>query len=166
MSMSLKDVFELIQLCIQAKPQVTNRDMRSMLTQVFSRTLKAHTVFTGDVSEAAVTAIEEMQGVYQGHKVVREHHLKSKTSITKMIAEMRKTDNWNFEAFERRIVELSSINITTVSENYLLARSGATYETLGIKLIHWENLSADVKRLIRKSLLRADIANRAEWNID
>lgn len=47
MSMMLKDVFDLIQLCINAKPQVTNRDMRGMVTHLFPRTLNAHTMFTG-----------------------------------------------------------------------------------------------------------------------
>jgi hypothetical protein len=163
MSMTLKDVFDLIQLCIKAKPQVTNRDMRGMVTHLFPRTLNAHTMFTGKISEAAVAAIEEMQGVYQGHKVVREHHYKIQTSITKLIGHMRETSQWDFDTFEERIKELSSVNITTTAENNALRCNGMSYESLGIKLVDWKDLSADVRRLIRKSLLRSDIANRSEW---
>ncbi|MFA1240977.1 hypothetical protein ACCC84_21955 [Serratia odorifera] len=166
MSMTLKDVFELIQLCIQAKPQVTDCDMRSMITHLFPRTLKPYTEFTGKVSEDAIAVIEEMQGNYQGHKVIREHPHKIQTSITQLIKQMRETDDWNFDAFETQIRKLSVVHITTTDENTKLRRKGASYESLGIKLIPWVELNADVRRLIRKKLLRSDIANRAEWLID
>ena len=163
---TLKDVFELIQVCIEAKPQVSDRAMRSMITHVFSSTLKPYTVFTGNVSAAAVRAIEEMNGIYQGHKVVREHPERIQANITQLIGQMRYTDNWDFEKFEEKVEQLSNVNITTFKENSALRKKGASYENLGIKLIPWEELSIDVRRIIRKSLLTSVVSNRAEWPVD
>ncbi|HBH6890677.1 hypothetical protein QO199_24530 [Serratia bockelmannii] len=164
--MTLKDVFDLIQVCIKNKPHVTDREMRSMFTHVFSSTLKPYTVFTGFVSESAVKAIEEMKGKYQGHKVVREHPEKFQTKITQLIKEMRETRNWNFEKFEEKVKALAYVNITTAKENSALSKKDASYESLGIQLVHWKSLNVDVRRIIRQSLLRADIANRGDWPID
>ena len=163
---TLKDVFELIQICIKNKPHVTDREMRSMITHVFSSTLKPYTVFTGFVSEAAVQAIEEMKGVYQGHQVVREHPERIQTKITQMIKEMRQTNYWDFEEFEERVRGLAFVNITTFKENSELRKKDASYESLGIRLVPWESLSVDVRRIVRESLLRPDIANRGDWLID
>lgn len=164
--MTLRDVFDLIQVCIQLKPQVTNRDMRGMVTHLFPRTLHSCTRFSGMVSESAITAIESMDGIYQGHRVVREHHHKIQTQITQLIGQMCETGDWNFEHFEASISEWSSVNITTTEENSILRRNGATYENLGIKLVHWDALSPAVRKLIRKSLLRSDIGNRHDWSVE
>lgn len=164
--MTLRDVFDLIQVCIQLKPQVTNRDMRGMVTHLFPRTLHSCTRFTGNVSVAAVAAIESMDGVYQGHRVVREHHHKIQTQITQLIGQMRESGHWDYDHFEASISEWSSVNITTTEENSRLRRNGATYENLGITLIHWDTLSPGVRRVIKKSLLRADIGNRHDWRVD
>jgi hypothetical protein len=164
--MTLKDVFDLIQACIQLKPQVTNRDMRGMVTHLFPRTLHSCTRFSGMVSESAVAVIESMEGIYQGHRVVREHHHKIQTQITQLIGQMRETSDWNFERFEASVVEWSSVNITTTEENSRLRRNGATYENLGIRLVHWDSLTPVVRKLIRKSLLRSDIGNRHDWSVE
>jgi hypothetical protein len=164
--MNLRDVFDLIQMCIQLKPQVTNRDMRGMVTHLFQRTLNSSTHFTGMVSESAIVAIEKMEGTYLGHTVVREHHHKIQTQITQLIGQMRESGDWNFDVFEASIMEWSSINITTAEENSRLRRIGTTYESLGIALVHWDKLSSPVRKLIRKYLLRHDIANRHDWNVD
>jgi len=50
--MTLRDVFDLIQVCIQLKPQVTNRDMRGMVTHLFPRTFHSCTRFSGMVFES------------------------------------------------------------------------------------------------------------------
>lgn len=165
MSVTLKDIFELIQVCIKVKPQVTNRDMRCLVTRVFSQVLKPYTNFTGYVSENAVVAIKEMNGIYQKHKVIREHHEKIHKSITSLIKDMRETNQWNYPLFEKKIIEFSSINITTTSENEQLITKNSTYQTVGIKLIHWNDLDSGVKIIIRNHLLRSDIANRSKWVI-
>ncbi|MGG4607506.1 hypothetical protein [Providencia sp. Me31A] len=163
MSITLKDIFELIQICIKAKPQVTNRDLRCLVTKVFNRVLKNYTTFTGYVSENAITAIKEMNGIYQKHKIVREHHKKIHRSITELIKNMRETNQWDYHLFEKKIIELSSVNITTVKENQQLIAQGSTYQSVGIKLIHWNMLDLNVKIIIHDHLLRSDIINRSDW---
>ncbi|EMT6578315.1 hypothetical protein WMR74_004403 [Providencia rettgeri] len=163
MSITLKDVFELIQICADTKPQVTNRDLRCLVTKVFNRVLKNHTTFTGYVSENAVAAIKEMNGIYQKNKVVREHHQKIHKSITALIGNMRETNQWNYHLFEKKIIEFSSVNITTTIENEQLIAKNSTYQSVGIKLVHWHELDLVVKIIIYEHLLRSDIANRSDW---
>lgn len=70
-----------------------------------------------------MAAVIGMQGVYQGHKVVREHHHKIQTNITKLIGEMCDTNQWDFDRFEAHIKTLASVHITTTAENSALRRT-------------------------------------------
>lgn len=164
--MTLRDVFELIQVCIQLKPQVTDTDMRGMVTHLFPRTLHPYTRFTGVVSESAAQALENMKGSYQGHRVIREHPHRIQAQLTQLVKRMRETGEWNFELFEESIKNWSAINITTTKENSMLRKKGATYESLGITLVHWDTLSPDVRHLIKKSILCKGIVNRHDWSMD
>ena len=163
MSITLKYILELMQICSNSKPQVTNRDLRCLVTKVFNRVLKKHTTFTGYVSENAVAEIKEMNSIFQKNKVVREYHEKIHKSITALIGGMRGINQWDYHLFENKTIKFSSVNITTVLENEQLITKDSTYQFVGIKLIYWDELGLEVKIIIYNHLLRSDITNRSDW---
>ena len=160
--MNLKDVFELMKLCKEAKPQMTSRQIRTLLTHTFPEVLNEYTIFTGKVSQAAIEEVQSMAGVYRGHRVVREHPNRIQRELTTFFDSIQ---IWDYETFEDKVRFLSEINITSSSENSKLNAKDASYESLGIELIPWDKIESDVRSILKKYVLTSKVKNRHNFNI-
>lgn len=159
--MNLKDVFELMKLCKEAKPQMTSRQIRTILTHTFPEVLNEYTMFTGYVSHAAIEEVKSMAGVYRGYRVVREHPYRIQRGLTAFFDTIQE---WDYETFEDKVKFLSEINITSSSENSKLNAKHASYESLAIELIHWDNIDSDVRHMLKKHVLTSKVKNRYDFS--
>lgn len=157
-SENLYIAFDLMVYAAKNHPQLTDRQLRNAFTHWLPESLIPYNMFTGMVSEKAVAELVAMKGKFKKDTLVREHREKQQKMLTAFIGDMRKSGEWDFHRLEARVRSLGPVNITTKKENSDLSKKDATYENLGIRLIRWESLTAEVRNLILKNLMRG-IAN-------
>lgn len=156
--MNLKTVFDVMAFA-QANG-FTPTATRGILTHANARLLKPYTVFSGNVTAAAIEAARTMRGEYVGHTLIVEHPEKMQRGLTDWIRENVLND---YDAFEREVRHLSTVNIATRLENAALSQKGATYESLGITLVVWADIPADVQRLLYVHCVGKRCGNHAEF---
>jgi hypothetical protein len=61
-------------------------------------------------------------------------------------------------------MELSEIHITLKSENNKLISKSASYESLGIDLIHWKDIPS-ISRQVFHRILKGKVINLAEYPV-
>lgn len=69
-----------------------------------------------------------------------------------------------FKAFEDKVNELSEIHITLKSENSKLISKAASYQNLGISLIHWKDIPP-ISRHVFHKILKGKVKNLVEFPI-
>lgn len=159
MALALHHVFEILQFAA-SKPS-TAREVRGIATHAYKSSLRQFTLFSGLVSRAALAHIED--GTYKGHTIVREHHRQMQRSLTAYIQERMEGAPWDYAEFEERVKHLSEVHITSVAENALLNRKGATYASVGIDLVSWDSLTFAQSALLYKHVLAGHVGNASEF---
>lgn len=156
---TLRDAYRVMVYVSQHTP-ATARRVRTILTHSYPDLLASYTRFSGYVSQAALE--EAAVNGYRKGVFIREHHLRMQSSLTEWIKQGFL--DHGFKAFEDKVIELSEIHITLKSENSKLISKAASYQNLGISLIHWKDIPP-ISRHVFHKILKGKVKNLVEFPI-
>lgn len=156
---SLRHAYQVMVYVYQHTPASARR-VRTILTHSYPDLLSSYTRFSGYVSQAALE--ESSASGYRKGIFVREHHLRMQKSLTEWVKQG--CIEHGYKAFEDKIIELSEIHITLKSENSKLISTTASYESLGISLIHWKDIPL-ISRQVFHNILKGKVVNLSEFPI-
>jgi hypothetical protein len=156
---NLRHAYEVMVFVYRHTP-ATARRVRTILTHSYPELLASYTRFSGHVSKAALE--EASANGYRKGVFIREHHLRMQNTLTKWVKQG--FIEHGYKAFEDKVMELSEIHITLKSENNKLISKSASYESLGIDLIHWKDIPS-ISRQVFHRILKGKVINLAEYPV-
>ena len=155
LQVALRSIYEEV-MWLSRRPNVTPGRARAWYTHIMAEAFKRQLrQFTGQVSEAAVTATTEPLRL--------EHFKRIQTTLSDLVKRHR-TKGLNDPAeFIQILVEYERVHIVTRGESYDAMRAKGDYERAGIKLRSWDSLPSARQRELWRTMLRGKVANASKF---
>ncbi|WP_225032558.1 hypothetical protein [Paraburkholderia sp. XV] len=130
---------------------------RAIYSHVMASKLKMHLrTFTGKVSRAAAADPEA--------RLVLEHFHRLQHKLTVLVADHMKNGP-DAAAFIEAVRHMEQVHIVTFEENYAAHRAKGCYDTAGIELLDWVDLSEDVRRTLYRRKLHGAVSNANQFAV-
>jgi hypothetical protein len=151
----LASIYEEV-MWLAERPNTTAAAARSWYTHVASVRLRRQVRrFTGEVSEAAARSDENAP-------LQLEHPECIQTKLTQLVAR-HKAATSDVEEFIRIIIECEKVRIVTTKENYDLRKASGDYVRAGIRLVLWQDIPVERRRVLWRKLLNGRVSNDADF---
>jgi hypothetical protein len=92
-----------------------------------------------------------------------EHHARIQTTLTKLVEAHRRGELVAPDEFVRTVLTCENVHVVTFAENYAAMRHRGDYESAGIRLVVWQDIAEEVRRVLWSRMLRGRVANASHF---